>query len=268
MDYKHCSWLFLLKDICKLEDRSDNIWSHFGTLVHRYLQDVLSGVVEPKPAAKRFIRTWLKFCGIFQKQLKEQYKKGDPKEFYKPIVKSIMTIRDKFVEEFGENYEIVKIEERLKTKALENYRQRFGGFVDLFIYLKDSDRYVVIDIKTCSTNFMFKKYKDKYKDYQLVLYKIFLCRKHDIDPKKVDACFLTVERQDSKNPLQFVKITSGTRKMKNAMTWLESTLGAANRRVFLKNRTFCHAFGKTCSFYGTKYCTLPNKKQEDIVDLL
>jgi len=251
-DNKDCGWYFKLKHLLKLEVDTDSIWTHYGKWVHHFVQAVLCDQLEPEKAAKMFIRRWFKFCGIYRKPLATQYKDGDPKVLYKGPVRAIMSIKEIFKKEFGD-YKVLQVEERLKE--LTKYPQKFKGFIDIVI--ADGDGVVwIIDFKTCRNHFFFKKYKDKYKDYQLTLYKHFWAIKHNVDPKDIKTAFVTIARDPSvKKPVEVIPITSGKKKIANALKWMNGILSSIQREMFVKNRMTCRSmYGKECPFLNTEHC--------------
>lgn len=260
-DHKKCGWYFKLKHIKRLEAFTASIWTHYGTLVHKYLQLTIDDKMEPEVAAKKFIRTWFKFCSLYRKQLAEGLKKEEyklpksvssPAELYAGPVRAIMAAKKLFSEKFGK-FKVLYIEERLKEST--NYEQYFGGYIDIVLELEDGS-IIVADFKTCSSHFMFNKFRDKYKDYQLTFYKHFLCEKYGIEPKKVETYFITIAKDPKvKKSMEFIRITSGPKKVKNAFSWLNGVLAAAEKDIFVKNRSACLDFyGKPCSFYGSPHC--------------
>ena len=135
--------------------------------------------------------------------------------------------------------------------ASEKWNQKFKGFVDLILELPDGS-IKILDLKTSGSLYTFDKYRDKFKDYQLTLYKLFYSQQTNTDLEKIETGFVVLDK--TKNPISFVKITSGAKKMENALQWLSLGLSAINRGVFVKNRSSCQMYGKPCKFYKSEYC--------------
>jgi len=190
-DNRKCGHYFFLKNVKKLGVFDANIWTHYGTLVHKYVQSTLITEaqkvgaskpwlqvdlepLDPEVAAKKFIRTWFKFCSLYKVPLAEQYNGGDPKKLYKNPVRAIMEVRDTLQDYFG-NYRVLRVEERIKEPT--KYPQLFSGFIDIVIELENG-KVIILDLKTTGSHYMFEKFQDKYKEYQLTLYKHFFCVKH------------------------------------------------------------------------------------------
>lgn len=226
---------------------STTIDTIFGTLIHDCAQKLLKHKQEQKEI-DRFERTWKKFFGIYKKYIiLEQWN-----QFFlagKNILKNIRSLIEK---EFGIDYEVLSIEELL-YESIEGFKQKFKAFVDLIILDKQHKRVVILDLKTCSTSFMFKRYANAKKERQLVLYKYFYCQKIGLDPKEVDTIFLLMEKDSgSKKYVELYKVTSGNVKIKNHLKVLnESLQNLNNLEIFPKNRLGCHF----CVYKNTKYCS-------------
>lgn len=268
-DNRKCGHYFFLKNIKRIDVFTSNIWTHYGTLVHKYIQAVLveksqevgaslpwRSVIleplEPEIAAKQFIRTWFKFCKLFKVQLAEQYPDIDVKNLYKNPVRAIMNVREALTKEFGE-HKVLSVELRLKEPT--KYSQLFSGFIDIILELSDG-RIVIVDLKTTSSHFVFTKFKDKFKDYQLTLYKHFYCIKNEKDPKQIETYFLTMAKDPKVKPaLKLIRVTSGKKKVENALAWMNGVLSAVQREMYVKNRMSCDDFyGKSCPFKNTEHC--------------
>jgi len=256
-DYKDCPRYYKLKRIDKLKPFEGTVWTHFGTLIHKYLQSVLANEIGGEEAAKKMKRTWLRYCRLYKKNIIKEH--GTEAKniigIYIPARKSIETVVDIFEKKFGK-FKVLSIEEKLYTPSSTKHPQTFVGYIDLVIKTADG-KIIIIDFKTCSSGFMFGKYQDKYKDYQLSLYKNFYQIVHSIDPKSIETYFVTIERAiKSKKPLKMVRVTSGPKKLRNALEWLDNVLDGVNRRVFVKKKTNCYKYGEKypCFFCGTGHC--------------
>ena len=256
-NWQYCTYYHKLVNIEKLKPFESNVYTHWGTLVHKYLQVVLLGEMDPLDAAEKLKRTWEVFCHIFKEKEAEKWAiRG---------ARAVFEIKSMFQKEFG-NYKVLQVEERLSVPVPEGekYPQRFKGFIDIVIELEDG-RVVIIDFKTCKSLYLFNKFRNKYKDYQLTLYKHFYIEKYEIQDltKTIETYFVTIERTgSSKKPIGFVRVTSGPKKVENALRWLINALDAINNSVFLKNRMSCHKYSnpgvnddRTCVFFKTKHCS-------------
>jgi hypothetical protein len=207
-------------------------------------------------AIQQFERKWKKFCGLYKKPLLEQF--GDetiPYAWIEPTKITIQTIKGEFAQQFGK-YKILHIEERLASVIPGDYVQEFKGFIDIALE-KEDGTIVIADFKSCDSRFMFNKFRNKYKDYQLTLYKYFYSKKYNVSLDKVETFFIPCERKpNSKSPLGFIKVTSGNVKVKNALEWLALALKSINAGLYMKNRMSCYKYGegKPCVFHKTEHC--------------
>ena len=191
----------------------------------------------------------------------EQYKKviqklsDDDYEFNKKLVlemkeqglKLLPQIKPALDEYFGK-YKVFATEEKLfEDVEYEDYK--FKGFVDLVLMTEDGKCHV-IDWKTCSWGWDYKKKNDKMVTYQLTLYKHFFAKKYDLDPANIETHFALLKRTAKKNNVEFFRVTSGEKKTENALNFLQKALYNINRKNYLKNRLSCNR----CEFYKTKHC--------------
>lgn len=244
-DWNRCPHLYKLKHVDRLKDFTSSIDTIYGTMIHRAVQAILLGESTEEIELERFLRTWKKLCGIYKKFIDKDTSFGEVAG-----TAIISSIREVFKQKFGE-YRVLHIEERLSLEAIERFSQNFKGFIDIVLELADGT-IVIGDFKTCSTAYAFNKFKDKFKDYQLTLYKHFYAKKNGLDLSKIKTMFILLDK--TKKPISFLEISSGPKKIKNALEWLENSLSAINRQVFLKNRSNCQMYGKPCTFYKSKYC--------------
>jgi len=251
VDWHLCPHYYLLADIKRLKLWTNTSDTIFGGYIHTAVQDVLSDIMSVEDAIKRFNRRWKKLCGLYKKFLDQ-----DDVDMGLSAPRIISEIRENLEKEFGK-FAVVAVEERLALPSGHRWPQQFKGFIDIVLRLEDN-KIVVIDFKTAGSAFFFQKYQDKYKDYQLTLYKHFYCQKYSIDPDLVETYFVVLEKNHkSKKPITVLRVTSGEIKVQNALKWLDTALSAINRKVFLKNRMSCHKFGENhpCVFYNTPLCT-------------
>ena len=156
-------------------------------------------------------------------------------------------IKPALKEHFGK-YKVFSTEEKLfEDISYEDYK--FKGYVDLVLKTKDG-KYHVIDWKTCSWGWGFRKKNDKMVTYQLTYYKHFFAKKHNIDPENVETHFALLKRTAKKENVEFFKVTSGKKKTENALNFLEKALYNISNKNYVKNRLSC----ANCEFKDTKYC--------------
>ncbi len=250
IDLKNCGHYFKLAHIDGHPVFQDTIETKFGQVIHLFLQAHLQGAPIYDVVAQ-FETEW-------KSTWEENQNLVTPKNNFEDLRQVGVNVLRSALPTFNKELpfkEVVSVEWRFAEPVFpDKYKQVFKGFVDI-IFRREDGTYIVGDIKTCGSAYMFKNYQDKYKEYQLILYKHFFAKVNGIDPKNIDTCFILLEKDPkTKNPIQFSHITSGKVKTENALEWIDKSLSAINRGVFLKNRTHCHAFNRTCIFYETDLC--------------
>ena len=163
-DWQYCPHYFKLTAIDKLKPFEKTVYSHWGTLIHKYMQNVLLEKLTAEEACNKLRRTWSKFCKLYGEEGSIGWSESGSK--------AILSIKEKLIEEFG-SYEVLQVEERLAVPVPDDrFPQKFKGFIDIVLEVADG-RIVVIDFKSCANSYLFNKFRDKFKDYQLSLYKFF-----------------------------------------------------------------------------------------------
>lgn len=142
---------------------------------------------------------------------------------------------------------------------------KFKGFIDIVFRMKDkrgNPILYVCDFKTCSWGWDGDTRQDRWKHYQLFLYKYYLCKKFDLDPKFVRTAFILLKKRPPKgtDPVEFFPISAGPVSVQRALDTLHSNLTEMKVRIekgeFDKNRDACRdKFGNICPFYKTDKCT-------------
>lgn len=188
---------------------------------------------------------------MYKKYLDEQ----QTKSFYEAGRNILQNIRSFIEKEFGIDYEVLAIEEELLHK-IEGSDIKFKAFIDLVILDHTNERLVILDLKSCATSFIWKKYAGKEKERQLVFYKHFYCLKHELEPKDIQTIFLLMEKEPkSKKPISLHKITSAVVKTNNHLKVLDESLkNLVEMEIFVKNRAGC----KWCPYKQSGHCADQN----------
>ena len=238
----------------------------FGTAVHSALEKHLTrkDAVSVDDAVVHFVE-----------KLSELYRENSPK-YDKPVSEKDL----KLLLASGENIirNVDKCEELKGVEVVHNEYElfekidreddldiKFKGFIDIVIKTKakngDTILYVC-DFKTCSWGWDVETRQDRWKQFQLFLYKYYLCKKFDIDPKFVRTAFILLKKRPPKGtpPVEFFPISAGPVSVQRAIDALHKNLTEMKERVekndFLKDRSQCiDKYGNTCPFYKTDKCT-------------
>ena len=89
--------------------------------------------------------------------------------------------------------------------------------------------------------------------YQLILYKHFFCQKYGIDPKMAHTHFGLLKRTSKKDIVELFEVTSGQKRIENALELLNKAIKTIKSGVHIKNKLSCTS-GYGCEFYKTKHC--------------
>jgi len=204
--YTQCprKWALQYRDGHKVVEQS--IHMTFGTALHETLQMYLDVMYEKSAAeADR-----LDLEDDFENRLRDiyavNYKKNKnehystPKqlrEFYDDgveIIRYIKKNRGKYFSKRG--WWLVGCEVPIVLAPNPRLpRVKYMGFLDVVLYNENTDKFVIIDIKTSTKGWGPKERKDKSKQHQLVLYKKFFAEQYNVDVKNIDVEFFIVRRK-------------------------------------------------------------------------
>lgn len=246
-NFDSCPRLYKLANKDKLSKKSKTPETSFGTLIHFYSQAILCNLVDGKEASEKFYKTWKRFCKFYKLDKKFE-------DLTEPGMQIIGSTKDFFDTNFP-GHKVLHIEYKIKT-VLEKYPRNFKGYIDLVLEMPDG-KIIVADFKTTKSSYNFKKYQDKIKDYQLTLYKYFYSILAKKPLESIETCFIIFEKDlKSKTPISLIKVTSGSVKINNAITWMNNIVRLIEDNKFLKNKLHCRKFGDAykCEFFKTPHC--------------
>ena len=120
--------------------------------------------------------------------------KNDMVEFYNDGLKIIDFFKKKRNQYFSKRgYELVGIETSLNYDLPNNLK--FRGFIDLIIKDTVRNRIKIIDIKTSTWGWNKYQKANKNKTDQLLLYKQFYSKQHDVPMDRIDVEYFIVKRK-------------------------------------------------------------------------
>ena len=120
---------------------------------------------------------------------------------------------------------------------------------DLVLKSKDG-KYHIIDWKTCSWGWEPQKKNDAMVTYQLTYYKHFFAKKHGVPVDKIETHFGLLKRTAKKDKVELFRVSSGEKKVNNALKLLQECVHNVDHERFIKNKLSC----STCSFHRTPHC--------------
>ena len=201
--WEQCPYSWKLTYVDKAIPFTDNIYTMFGTAMHEVLQEYLrvmysESIVE---ADKLLLNEELEdrmkkiFMEIRQKNGGEEFcTKAQMVEFYNDGLKIIDFFKKKRNQYFSKRgYELVGIETALDYDLPNNLK--FRGYIDLIIKDTVRNRIKIIDIKTSTWGWNKYQKMDKNKTDQLLLYKSFYSKQHDVPMDRIDVEYFIVKRK-------------------------------------------------------------------------
>ena len=111
----------------------------------------------------------------------------------------------------------------------------------------------MIDWKTAGAwGWRREKKQDLGMTAQLILYKHFWAKKHNIDLKDIRCAFILLKRAGKKGKVcDIVKVSVGPKTYEKGLKLMRNMIKTVNRGMFLKNRNNC----TFCPYKGTEHCT-------------
>jgi len=247
-NWKECPFKHKIIYIDGIKGFKGNEYTAFGTAIHDVCENIL---LHPESESECRMYFDLKF--IDQLKLLKEQDISLNKEMIMAMkqqgsdlsVLALPAIKNSFKE-----YEVFSTEEKI-YEDIEGYenKYKFKGYIDLVLKTSDG-KYHIIDWKSCSWGWNFKKKSDPMITYQLTFYKHYFAKKHNIDPSNIETHFALLKRTAKKNKVEIFRVTSGAKKTQNALNLLTKTLHNITRKNYLKNKLSCNR----CEFYKTEHC--------------
>lgn len=195
----NCRHRWYLDHVKGLREFEDNVNTCFGTAMHEAVQLYIETLY--KKSARDADQHDLN--DIFQKAFdRELTDKKVPitKEVHKEYVEDSANIITAFtnmtnrIKHFPSGkYEFVGIEDEIVMPIKNNVD--FICYIDVILKEKATGRYRIIDIKTSTSGWNHYQRDDEAKVSQILLYKAFFSRKHNIDIDMIDVEFFILRRK-------------------------------------------------------------------------
>jgi ATP-dependent exoDNAse (exonuclease V) beta subunit len=244
-DWYLCAFHHKLKHIDDVGTFNGNIFTVFGHALHHVCETKLFESVEEKQ------KTFSEKFRTEIDELKIEVEQKDFESFEQQGNNIIPYILPELQKKFG-TFEIISAEEQLyepiKEFLLAEYS--FKGFIDLIIKTEDG-KYHIIDWKTCSWGWDLEKKSDRMVFSQLLFYKYFFSQKTGIDLKNIETYFILLKRTAKKDNVEIFRVTSGPKRLSDAMSLLKNALSNIHNKKYFKNKLNC----SKCEFYNTQHCT-------------
>jgi len=249
-DWEFCPNYYKITRIDKLYKFEGNIHTAFGSAMHWALEHMILELSQ-KDRATLIFETKKMFNTAYSRELRQLKvcpAKEDSDQMRAQAPSLIENVLPALDNHFGKDWELVSTEEQIDI-LIDEYELAdydFRGIVDLVIRTKDG-KYHVIDWKTCSWGWNYKKKSDPMVTYQLTYYKHFLAKKHNIDLKNIETYFILLKRTAKKDNIEVMRVTSGEQRTSNALRLLNTALHNIDHGNFIKKKTSC----KNCNVWKT-----------------
>lgn len=246
-NWNQCPYYYKITYIDKIKGFVGNHYTAFGTALHEVCEknaedNNLQGLEDI------FEQAFLRELKELPEDVRKEIKLNDVQQMREQGKRLAVVAIPALKSHFG-NFEVVSTEEDI-YESIENFEDyNFKGFIDLVIKTDDGKVHI-IDWKTCSWGWNSQKKSDPMTTYQLTYYKHFYNQKHNIPLDDIETHFALLKRTAKKDLVEIFRVTSGKRKMNNAMELLEKALYNIQSGKFIKNKLAC----SKCEFKNTEHC--------------
>jgi hypothetical protein len=245
--------------------RSENFSIHFdfGTAVHEAVEKHFTrkDPIDIPTAIKLFEDKFEQLIAKNEHGYKEPLSKKDRDSM---LASGSMIIKCLKLAPELQDVEVVHNEFELFEDIEHEHPIKFKGYIDIVLKGKDKRGNTILwvgDFKTCSWGWDRDTRSDRWKHYQLFLYKHFLCKKFDIDPKNVRTAFILLKKRPPKGsgPIEFFPVSAGPVSVQRALDTLGSTVTEMIERSkvgdFKKDRSQCKdKYGNVCPYFKSSHC--------------
>ena len=201
--WRKCPYQWKLQYVDGIRDYTDSIHTLFGTSMHEVLQTYLTvmyndtiKMADALPMQKMLLhRMKYNYQKAMEKNGGEVFcEQSDLEEFYGHGLLILDFFKKRRGDYFSKKgYELKGIEIPIQHDISENLK--FIGYVDVLLYDKIRDKYKIIDIKTSTIGWNKYVKADINKTDQLLLYKQFYSKQHDIPLDKIDVEYFIIKRK-------------------------------------------------------------------------
>ena len=220
-NWNQCPYYYKITYVDKIKGFVGNHYTAFGTALHevceRNAEDYnLKGLEEI------FENAFLRELRELPEDVRKDIKLKDVQQMREQGKRLAVIAIPALKSHFG-NFEVISTEEDI-YESIENFEDyNFKGFIDLVIKT-DDNKIHVIDWKTCSWGWNYQKKSDPMTTYQLTYYKHFYSQKHNIPLDDIETHFALLKRTAKKDLVEIFRVTSGKKKVSNAVELLERAL--------------------------------------------
>jgi len=258
--WKECAYRHKLTYIDKIDTFQDSPYLHFGTAVHEGCESLLEGrEIDRDKILGVMKESWQKAGFENEEWYSKQpgWYKHEPVETWESWANNMWSEVNAFLDKEFSGWQCFKAEEEL-YEPIEGLDKplNFKGFVDGILKVPKKrgkgHEYWIIDWKTAGA---YGWRRDKKQDLgmtaQLILYKHFWAKKHNIDLKDGRCAFILLKRGAKPGKVcDIVKVSVGPKTYEKGMKLMRSMIKTVRKGLFLKNRNSC----KFCPYFETEHC--------------
>lgn len=203
--YTQCQRQWYLNYGLGLRENKPSINLTFGTAFHETIQNFLDVMYNKSVKEAESINLSedfkTRFIQVYKKTLEtnEHFSKPEElQEFYNDAIAILDYFSKNRKKYFNlKGTELVGIEFGINTPVVNNINVK--GAIDLILYDKELDKYIIYDIKTSTRGWSDKEKKDQTKINQILLYKRYFGQLKNIPEDKIEVVFFIVRRKVYEN---------------------------------------------------------------------
>jgi len=259
-NWKECAYRHKLLYVDKIDMFKDSPYLHFGTAVHAGCETLIeSKTVNEEQILKEMKTAWAKADFENPEWYSKQpgWYKHQPVEVWESWAKNSWGDVLEFLNKEFEGWSCVKAEEQLYENIPGIDKPLyFKGFIDAVLKVPKKRGkghvYWILDWKTAGLRGWSRdKKQDLGMTAQLILYKYFWAKKHNIDLKDVRCGFVLLKRGGKPGKIcSLVPVSVGDKTLAKGVKLMKSMISGVRKEFFVKNKYSC----QYCSFANTEYC--------------
>lgn len=257
--WKECAYKHKLTHVDKIDVFEPSPFLDFGTAVHEGCEALVEKKLPDRPKLVLDIRNAWQTHGFDNPEWVEKqpgwYKYHHCDEWVE-WANNMWDDIPSFLDKEFPDWETVKAEEEL-YEDIEGFDIKFKGFIDAIIKVPkkrgEGDIYWILDWKTANAyGWRREKKQDILMTAQLILYKHFWSRKHNIPLKDIRCGFILLKRGGKPgNMCDLVNVSVGPKAIEKGLKIMRSMIKNVTKQFSLKNRNSC----TYCPFKDTEHCT-------------
>lgn len=240
--WNECSMKHHIKYIKHIDSYVQNSYATFGTVIHSMCENYLKtrSMDHRIDNENELRRLWI------------EHSFTDIENWINSLNRLAIAFPSFFEETFP-GWELIAAEEQL-FESIKDSDVSFKGYIDSVIKIKknEKDIFWIIDYKTCSWGWAVQKKRSFDVQLQLMLYKSFWAKKHNVDLNDVRCAFALMKRNAGQvKQIELVQISVGDKTLEKALKALTRMIIGVKRRLVVLNRDACNR----CEFFMTEHCT-------------